>query len=111
MDSLRNGENELDVTVLTQTPTYPYGKTFEGYKNRFFSKDNWRNVIIRRFYCVTGYKENKFLKVLGFANFVIWTSLYALFRGYKYDKIFVYQVGALTVGIPAIIIKKLYGKK
>ena len=103
-------KNDFEVTVVTLVPTYPYGQVFNGYKNKLYSKELFENIIIKRFKAVTGYRENKILKALSFFNYVFFASFYVVFFGWKYDHVFVYQVGALTVGIPGII-SKVYKKK
>lgn len=99
-----------DVTILTLMPTYPYGQLFGGYKNRLFSIEYFRGLCIKRFFAVTGYRENRLLKVLSFLDYPIFASIYVLLFGWKYERVFVYHVGALTVAIPALF-AKIYGKK
>lgn len=103
----RKGYN---VTVVTLVPTYPFGEVFNGYKNALFSSIKKANLNIIRFKAVTGYKTSRIKKILSFFNYVLFSSLYVLFMGWSYDKVFVYQVGALTIGIPGIL-AKLYNKK
>ena len=59
-----------DVHVLTLFPSYPAGKIFSGYKNKFFSKEIYKAITIYRVYAVTGYKDNKFKKLLKYINFL-----------------------------------------
>lgn len=98
------------VHVLTLFPTYPAGKIFSGYKNKFFSKEIHKDITIYRVYAVTGYKENKFKKLLKYINFMILGSIVAVLIGRKYNYIFGFNVGALTDMVPAVVIKKLYKK-
>mgnify|MGYP001810119436 CR=1 FL=1 len=104
-------KNGYNVSVLTQVPSYPFGKVFNTYKNRWYYKDNWNGVDVYRFRTIQGYKNNLFLKIFNYINFVFLGSLVAFFIGRKFDKIFVYQTGPLTLALPAILIKKLYGKE
>jgi len=100
----------LSVSVLTQIPSYPAGKVFSGYKNRFYYKENCKGIDVYRFRTVQGYKGSLFFKILNYINFVILGSVVALFIGKNFDKIFVYQTGPLTLAIPAVVIKKVYSK-
>lgn len=54
------------------------------------------------------YGKSKYKKILNYLNFAIFSSFILLFIGRKYDKIFVFHAGPLTVGIPAILGKKIF---
>jgi len=99
-----------DVHVLTLFPSYPAGKIFSGYKNKFFSKEIYKDMTIYRVYAVTGYKDNKFKKLLKYINFMTLGSIVAALIGRKYDYIFGFNLGALTDMVPAVVIRKLYKK-
>ncbi|MBI4656295.1 MAG: glycosyltransferase family 4 protein [Elusimicrobia bacterium] len=103
-------EKDFEIDVLTQAPSYPFGKIFKGYSNKLFSRDQWKNINILRFFTITGYKESLFLKLLNYFSFALVGSIVALFIGRKYDRVFVYHVGPLTLAIPAVVIGKIYKK-
>jgi len=98
------------VDVLTLTPTYPLGKVFPGYKNRFFYKETIEEINIYRVRAVSGYRENFLKKLLRFINFMCLGTIVAIFIGRKYDYIFGFNVGALTSMLPAVIASKMYKK-
>jgi len=62
--ALRWKEKGYTVDILTLNPTYPYGKIFNNYKNKWFSKDYYNGMIIYRVKSVTGYKNSIFKKLL-----------------------------------------------
>lgn len=99
----------MDVSVLTQAPSYPFGKIFKGYRNKLFSYEGWDGVAIFRFFTVTGYRDSLFLKLLNYLNFAVTGTVAALFKAGGYDRIFVYQTGPLTLAIPAVIAGKFHG--
>ena len=99
-----------EVDVLTLSPTYPKGKILEGYKNRWFSKDTYKGISIYRVHAVTGYRDNKFKKLLKYVNFMLFGSIAGIAIGKKYDYIFGYNLGALSSMLPAVLIKKIYKK-
>lgn len=99
----------MDVSVLTQAPSYPFGKIFKAYRNRLFAYEGWNGVGIFRFFTVTGYRDSLFFKLLNYLNFVVTGTVAALFKAGGYDRIFVYQTGPLTLAIPAVIAGKVYG--
>ena len=100
--------NGHEVNVLTQNPSYPKGKVYEGYKNRLFQVTYWNKIKIHRVYTVQGYRESKKRKILNYLCFVILGTIKAITIAKKNDKIFIYQVGPLTQAIPAIIAHKLF---
>ncbi|WP_321777758.1 glycosyltransferase family 4 protein [Sulfurimonas sp.] len=100
-----------DVDVLTSVPTYPEGKIYKDYNNKFYQKDNYNGINIYRVKAVTGYKESLFKKLLKYFSFMFFGSLVALFIGKKYDYIFGLNMAALTGMVPAVLIKKLYKKR
>jgi glycosyltransferase involved in cell wall biosynthesis len=99
-----------DVDVLTMVPTYPESKVYDGYKNKFYQKENWQGISIYRLKAVTGYKTSLLKKILKYFAFMLSGSIVAIFIGKKYDYIFGFNMGALTGMLPAVIIRKLYKK-
>jgi glycosyltransferase involved in cell wall biosynthesis len=104
-------ENNIDFEVLTRTPSYPFGKVFKGFKNRIYQKNKFNNILVHRFCIVPGYNKNVILKILNYLIFVVIGSIIALFIGKRFDRVFIYQTGPLTLALPAILIKKAYGAK
>ncbi|OGS08922.1 MAG: hypothetical protein A2270_04455 [Elusimicrobia bacterium RIFOXYA12_FULL_51_18] len=96
-------ERGFETEVLTQVPSYPFGRVFQGYVNRFYSEELWRNIRVRRFFTITGYRDSLALKILNYFSFIFTGSLIALFIAGRYDRIFVYQTGPLTVALPAVL--------
>jgi glycosyltransferase involved in cell wall biosynthesis len=103
-------EKGYDVDVLTTVPSYPESKIYNGYKNKFFQKDNWNNINIYRVKAVTGYKTSLLKKLLKYFSFMFFASFVALKIGKRYDYVFGFNMAALTGMLPAIIIKKIYKK-
>ncbi len=100
-----------EVGVLTQAPSYPFDKVYEGYKNKLFQTEKWQGIKIYRVFSLMGYKKGVLLKVLNYLCFAFFASLVALFLGKKYNRVFVYHIGPLTQAIPAVLIKKIFGNK
>lgn len=101
----------FSVDVLTRVPSYPQDKIYPGFKNKIYQKNTFEGITIHRFPVILGYQRSKFLKILNYINFVFWGSIVALLIGKKYDRIFIYQTGPLTLAIPGILIKKFYKKE
>ncbi len=97
------------VTVLSDIPNYPVGHFFDGY-----------GVFKRRFETVNGVKivralviprgNGKGLRlILNYLSFAFFASIYALFMALfqRFDAVLVHETSPITVGIPALIVKKL----
>jgi len=100
---------DFQVDVLTQAPSYPFGKLFPGYSNFPLAAETWKNINITRFFTVTGYRDSLFFKLLNYFSFAVTGCLVAAFKARAYDRIFVYQTGPLTLALPAVLLRKLRG--
>ncbi|MBU1215102.1 MAG: glycosyltransferase family 4 protein [Gammaproteobacteria bacterium] len=103
-------ERGHQVTVLTGIPNYPEGRFFSGFG--LFSRTNevWNNIRIIRSPIVARGRASKLRLAVNYASFVLGASIAGLLRlGRKYDVIFVHETSPVTVGIPAIVMKKLTG--
>jgi glycosyltransferase involved in cell wall biosynthesis len=100
----------FDVDVLTLSPSYPLGKIYPGYKNKFYSKCEWQGVNVYRLHAALGYKESTFKKILKYVNFMILGSIVSLFIGKKYDYVLGFNMSALTGMLPAVLMGKFYKK-
>lgn len=98
-----------NVTALSDIPNYPGGKFFKGYNLFKRRKEIVNGVkIIRTAVIPRGNGSGKML-ALNYLSFVITASIRALFIAIfkNYDAILVHETSPITVGIPAIIIKKI----
>lgn len=96
------------VTVFTGIPNYPDGNFFPGYN--FFGK--WRQdycgVNVIRVPLLPRGKATGFRLAVNYLSFMISACMFAPFlcRG-KFDVIFVCQLSPATVGVPAVLLKKI----
>ena len=100
----------FEISVLTQSPSYPHSKIFNGYKNRLFKKYDWQGIKIYRFFTVLGYKKKVMLKLLNYFSFMVMSIVTGIFIGRKFDKVFIFQTGPLLPAVAGVVIKKLYKK-
>jgi glycosyltransferase involved in cell wall biosynthesis len=99
------------VTVVTRNPTYPHGRIFNGYKNKWICKDKYNGINIYRVKAVTGYNKSLIKKIFNYLLFMISGSIISLKIGRRYNYIFGFNVGSLTGMVPAIILNKYYNKR
>ena len=101
-------ERDHEITVLTGKPNYSKTHFFEGY--------GWKSDDFETINDIPVYRANLFSRRNGgairlFLNYISFAFLASLkVRKIKgpFDAIFVYQTSPVTVGIPAIIAKKLF---
>lgn len=106
--ALRLKEKGHDVGVLTGLPNYPSGKIFPGWGPFKRLNEVWEGIPIKRFPHFP--RGNK--RILGMAaNFISFALLGSLLAPFlikdQYDVIFVYEPSPITVGFPAIVLKKI----
>ncbi len=100
------------VEVLTQAPSYPHDQIYEGYKNRAYQTTReYHGIPVHRVRTVLGYNTGMRRKILNYISFAFWTSLWALFNGWRYDRVFTFHSGPLTVGAAGIILRFIWWRK
>jgi len=100
-----------DVEVLTQVPSYPFDKIFDGYKNKTYQTTReFNDIPVHRVSTIFGYNTSVKRKVLNYLHFALLTSLWALWNGRKYDRVFVYHTAALTMASAVVPLKWLWRK-
>jgi len=96
------------VTVLTGIPNYPNGKFFSGYGIGKKYEDIYCGIKIKRVPLFPRRESKGWQLAINYLSFMIFASLLApIFCRDQYDLIFVAQFSPVTVGIPAIILKKI----
>jgi len=101
-------EKGYDVHVLTRNPSYPYGKVFNGYKNKWFQKELLNGILIYRVKVIEGYKESQLIKVVNYIVNMIIASIWIIFNSKKYKIIFIHHTGPLTFSVSGSIASRLY---
>lgn len=98
----------FEITVITQNPSYPFGKVFEGYRNKFISKDTYWGATIFRTLVVQGYNKSVLKKIFNYLAFIIIGIWVVLTKLKKIDKVLIYQTGPLSQAIIGIIAKRRF---
>lgn len=102
-------ERGYEVTVLTGLPNYPSGRLFEGYNWWKKRHDNFKGISVCRVPLFLRRKGKGWQLALNYLSFVLFGCLLGpwVLRGQDFDAIFVYEPSPVTVGIPAILLRKL----
>lgn len=96
------------ITVLTGIPNYPGGKFFPGYGFTREKVQNYKGIKVVRVPLIPRGKGGRIRLALNYFSFALIASLLGPIKCRdEYDVIFVYEPSPITVGLPAIIMKKL----
>lgn len=68
-----------EVTVITSAPNFPEGKLYDGYSNRWISKDHRDGIEIWRVKTFISSNEGFLLRTLDFISFMLSSFLFGLF--------------------------------
>jgi colanic acid biosynthesis glycosyl transferase WcaI len=101
-------ENKHEVTILTGKPNYPAGRIYPEYlKNPTLFNEFSASNIIRVPIIPRG--NNIFTLALNYLSFAISAIIFGSWklRNRDFDVIFVYEPSPVTVGLPAIWLKKV----
>jgi len=99
-------ERGHDVEVLTGKPNYPQGKFYDNYS--FFSKglEIWNGIKIHRSPLIPRGNSGGVRLMLNYLSFAFFSVIRSFSIGGDFDKILVYEPSPITVGIPAIFMKR-----
>jgi glycosyltransferase involved in cell wall biosynthesis len=101
-------EKGHSVTVLTGIPNYPEGRFYPGYGFFKKSRQNYKGVRVIRVPLLPRGQSRGFQLALNYFSFALSASLLGpLLCRDRYDIIFVFQLSPVTVGLPALVLKKM----
>jgi len=101
-----------EVEVLTQVPSYPYDRVYEGYRNVLYQTTReLPGIPVHRVKTVLGYNRTVGRKVSNYMVFAFLTTLWALLRGWRYDVVFAYHTGPLTMATAAVAFRFLWRRR
>lgn len=101
-------ERGHQVTVFTGIPNYPDGRFFSGYGFFENTRQDYHGVRVIRAPLLPRGKGGRLRLAINYFSFALSGSILAPFlcRG-TYDVIFVYEPSPITVGLPALVLKRL----
>jgi len=97
-----------DVTVLCGTPNYPAGRVFEGYGWFRRTREVWCGVQIVRVPVIPRGRGSPWRLAANYLSYAVSASLFGPFRcREKYQVILMFQMSPVTMGIAAVVMKRL----
>lgn len=102
-------KRDHDVTVLTGKPNYPTGVVFPDFKNNPESFSEYKGCNVVRVPMLTRGQSSSIKLMLNYFSFALSASFAGAWKLKKqdFDMIFVFEPSPITVGLPAIFLKKL----
>jgi glycosyltransferase involved in cell wall biosynthesis len=95
------------VTVLTGKPNYPGGRLFPGYRLIGGWHEDYQGVEVVRVPLVPRGDGNGLRLALNYASFALLASVLGPLKCHgSYDAILVYEPSPVTVGLPALVMKR-----
>jgi len=100
----------FDVDVLTGKPNYPKGKIFSGYSAFTKETETYQGATVYRVPLIPRGNGGGINLILNYISYAFVACVLGPFICKKaYDLIFVVQLSPVTVALPAILLKKLFG--
>lgn len=98
-----------EVTVLSDIPNYPKGKYFDGYGIFKRRCERVNGVKIIRALVIPRGNGGAVRLALNYVSFAVCASFIALYLALfkRFDAVLVHETSPITVGIPAVIVKKI----
>jgi glycosyltransferase involved in cell wall biosynthesis len=93
-----------EVTVLTAMPSYPQSVIYDGYKNKWYTKEKEGNLTIYRSWIFVSKSKAIVARLLNYFSFVFTALVVGLFCTRKHD-IIICESPPLFLGITALILK------
>jgi glycosyltransferase involved in cell wall biosynthesis len=101
-------ERGHDITVFTGVPDYPDGKIYKGYGVFRRRREIWEGIKVVRFPLIPRGKGRGIDLALNYLSSAFFSTFLApLCCRERYDLIFVFESSPITIGLPAIILRKL----
>ena len=97
------------VTVITGKPNYPGGYVFPEFESNPSKYDQYEGAKIIRVPMVARGQGNSLRLLMNYLSFALSASLWGWIKlgKLKFDVIFVFEPSPVTVGLPAIFLKKI----
>lgn len=101
-------EENFEVQVVTGTPNYPAGKTYEGYGYFKRSKEKAGKVSVRRLPLIPRGSGSGIRLIFNYLSYFLSTFLYTVYLTFfkkKYDVVFVHHTSPIFIAISPIFYK------
>lgn len=101
-------DNGVELEILTRIPSYPKGVKFPGFKNRILQKSIYKGAKVNYIPFIPGYQKSGLKKLLNYFNFMFLSFWFLIFKGRKFETIFIYQTGPLSNALSVTFLKRIF---
>lgn len=98
-----------DVEVVTAFPNYPGGKVYPGYRIRPYARETLRGLTVHRLCIFPSHNRSTIGRVANYLSFFVSALIFGLWRGRRYDAIYVYHP-PITPGLAAALFCMVHRK-
>lgn len=95
------------TTVLTSLPSYPFGRIYEGYRNKFYSAEIWDGVKIIRLPVLPSHSPSFLKRGLFYLTSSMSILVYLALTMARPADVTIAYLPPLSTAFPALIMKKL----
>jgi glycosyltransferase involved in cell wall biosynthesis len=92
-----------NVQVITGFPCYPYGRTYDGYRQSLYREETVDGALVTRIPQIPDHSKSVWKRALYYVSFAISAMTIGLWRAKRADVILVYQ-SALPIGLAAWVL-------
>lgn len=104
-------QDKLEFEVLTRNPSYPKAKVYKGYKNSLYSKGQYGEATVHRIPFTPNYDKSVTFKMISYISYIIFSFIFLLLKGNRYNRVFIYQTGPLTNALSVCFFKFFFKYK
>jgi colanic acid biosynthesis glycosyl transferase WcaI len=80
-----------EVEVATGFPNYPAGRAYPGYAPRPYRRDVMDDIVVHRLWLYPSHDDHALRRMLNYGSFFLSSLLFGLWRGGRYDIVYVYH--------------------
>lgn len=99
-------KQNAEVDVITGFPNYPGGKVYDGYKIRFFQREQYEGITVNRVPLYPHHGRSALKRIFNYISFFLASMIYGSLRRQKVDVIYAYHP-PLTTALSASVISLL----
>ncbi|MBX3637658.1 MAG: glycosyltransferase family 4 protein [Rubrivivax sp.] len=101
--ALRLRDLGVDVEVLTAMPSYPTGRIFDGWRGRWFAREQWRGLPVLRCAVYPTQSPRTLPRLLNYFSFVVSSAIVGVFLARRCDVVLV-ESPPLFLGLAGVLV-------
>jgi glycosyltransferase involved in cell wall biosynthesis len=99
-----------DITVLTALPSYPVGRTYEGFRGHVVLEEHANNLRVIRVWAYANNSKSFLKRLFSYLSFMVASLIVGICRTGRQDFV-VIESPPIFLGLPGLILSRLKGAK